>query len=150
VAEPGKRRAGGRGVERSVGAEGTSPVFVSLLRFGGVVRLGGGVPAAVEKRGHGHPVRLGSPAVGSGHPLEGSSRLRKPRLVLAKPEDLAPHRTVGLKADRAPARRDQGEPGYPPLLPYRVLHGDIGASRVPEQVNAGQAKMILQVRDVVH
>src|SRR5215469_16889529 len=147
-AERGKRRAGGRRGERSFGGKGTSRILVTLLLFRGLVSPGSGIPAAVEERGHGLPVLLGSRAVG--YPREGSSRLREPRLIPAKPDDLAPHRTARLQADRPPARRDQGEPGHPPWMPYRILHGDICAGRVPQQVDAGQGKMILQGRDVVH
>src|ERR1039457_6721042 len=35
-------------------------------------------------------------------------------------------------------------------MPYRILHGDIGASRVPQHVGAVETKMILQGEDVFH
>ena len=120
-------------------------LLVRLLLVGRVVRLGGGVPAAVEERGRGRPVLLRSPA--GRYPLEGGGRVREPRLASAKVDDLAPHRGVGFQADRPPARRDQDEPAAPGAgCAQRVLHGDVGPGRVPEHVRAVQAEMILQGR----
>jgi hypothetical protein len=86
-AEAGQPGPGGSRVERSVGAEGLGRVVIYLVFFGGVVGLGGCVPAAVEERGRGRPVGLGSPACGD--PLERRGRVGEPRLPLTEVDDLA-------------------------------------------------------------
>jgi hypothetical protein len=49
--ERGKRRAGCRGIERSLGGEGSSRVLVGLLASRGLVSRGGGVPAGRRRTG---------------------------------------------------------------------------------------------------
>ncbi|MDX6389789.1 MAG: hypothetical protein QOJ73_852 [Streptosporangiaceae bacterium] len=147
-AERGERCAGGRRVKCSLGGEGMTRILVTLCLSRSPVSLGGDVPAAVEERGQGLPVIIGFRT--GGDPFEGGGRLPKPRLVLAKHHDPAPHLTIRFYVDRSPARCDQGKLVHPPLMAHRILHRDIGTSGVPQHVGAVQTKMILQGADVFH
>lgn len=118
------RGAGGRRVKCPLGDEDVGRILVRLCVFGGGVGLGSGVPASVNERDDGAPIVFGS-RTGVDSP-EGGGRLGELRLALAKLHDPAPHVIVWLQANRPPARRDQDQLAHLPLMPCRVLHGDIG------------------------
>src|ERR1039457_3187877 len=72
------------------------------------------------------------------------------RMLVEIRASLFTRRPVWFQAPRPRAGLDQGDLVPPPLMPYRILHGNIGASRVPQHVGAVETKMILQGADVFH
>ena len=142
-----RARASGVRIEGPLGAEGGRDRRVALSGLGRVVSPGRRVPSAVGEGCDGLPVAFRGPACSDG--LEGRVCRREPGLVLAEPGGLAP----GLPADRDAhgpgARRDEHEPADALGVAGGVLHRDVRAGTVREQVQPVEAEVLPQSLDVV-